>query len=156
MLDRARGAGEMVSFEELRTETGVGHDDMTDVLNVLRERGDAIEGAPGEWRRPFDDELEDLQASSASAGEGEEEPVVGAASERSSEDDLSEFEGRLRERRGRAVLGEAVSARLTDDGEVRLTVGVAVALGPEALGKLVEAGIAEAKAAERPFVLRVS
>lgn len=136
ILDRKRDQGEMASFAELREETGVGHDDLKDVLDTLRESGQMVEAAPGEFRRPFDDEVAGGAAESRPAPEPDEEP-------------LAEEAPRLGAERPRP--------RVTSpEGECLLTMGVAKALGAEALGKLVAAGIEEAAEQGGAFVLRVS
>lgn len=140
MLDRARDENRTVPLAELQEEVGVGHGDLQETLSALRERGEAVEGAPGEWRRPFDDELADARP-------------VSAASDRSGRDDLDAIEERVRVRNGQPP---APRPRVTSEsGECVLTVGVAQALGAEALGKLAAAGIEEAVAEGRAFVLRV-
>jgi hypothetical protein len=133
ILARVGDENSTATIETLREEVGIGHDDLSEVLQALRERGQAVEDSPGEWRRPFDGELD-------GAPDGEREMT---------EDDASE--GPAPKRRDRAA--PAVAA---GDGEVVLTMAVAGALDAETIGKLVEAGIGEAKADGRAFVLRVS
>lgn len=131
--------GEMLPFDALRSEVGIGHEDLTDVLDALREAGDAVEGAPGEWRPPYDDERE-ARSASAPASEAEEE---GAG------------DGPPPARRARRRQHDSDAVLNGEPGGVVLTMAVASALDAETIGKLVEAGIAEAKQNDQPFVLRV-
>lgn len=143
--------GEMLTVAALREAIGIGHDDLTDVLNTLREAGDAVEGAPNEWRAPYDDELESRAGGEAAADDGSEEDADderGAAA-------LREHDERARRRGQPLVAPIAASGAAPTTGEVVLTMAVAKALDPETIGKLVEAGINESSEADRAFVLRV-
>lgn len=146
LLDRARDAGEAMGIGAIREEVGIGHGDLEEVLNELREAGEAVEATPGEWRRPFDDEVP-----------GAAEPGELLHVHESSEETLAEAEERAGGRPAPAPASRPSPAAsvAADVGEVRLTMAVASALEAETIGKLVEAGIAEAKEQARAFVLRV-
>jgi len=131
--------GEMLSFDALRSEVGIGHEDLTDVLDALREAGDAVEGAPGEWRAPYEDERE-ARSAGAPASEADEDA-----------DDAEPPPARRARRRPH----DSDVVMNGEPGGVVLTMAVASALDAETIGKLVEAGIAEAKQNGQPFILRV-
>lgn len=136
LLVIASETGDARSFPSLQEELGVGHDDLAGMLDRLREHGQAIEAAPGEWRGPMADELPREQ-------EPEAEPESPRVRVDAPADDLPEP--------GRGFLSEAVTFGAT----VRLTPGVAAALDAPALGAIVKAGIDEAKEAGVPFILEV-
>lgn len=148
-LDKARDQGETRDVTALREECGVGHDDLSDVLNALREQGLAVEAAPGEWRRPFDGET-DVGAGAEDAGPGAAEAALDRFDGRGEEDEPSAPASP-----GRRAHPTAAAAVAAGEGEVRMTMAVAGALKPETMGELVAAGMEEAKEAGRAFVLRV-
>lgn len=137
-LTSATDSGGTLSVGELRETVGIGHDDLMDVLGTLREAGLAEEVTPGEWRQPDGE---------ARAGESTE--VTGEGATDAARAVLDRLDGK-RERGQPAV---EAPARL--GAEVVLTAAVAQALGAEALGTLVMAGLGEASEAERAFVLRI-
>lgn len=116
-----------VSLETLREEVGIGHEDLMAALDQLREKGEAHEVTPGDWTGGTE------EAAAERAGEPPPPPPATPGTENVG-------------RRAPAAEGA---------GEVVLTMAVASALDAETIGKLVEAGIAEAKAGDRAFVLRV-
>lgn len=154
----ASEAGEMLSVAALRDEIGIGHDDLTSVLDALRESGDAVEGAPNEWRAPYDDERDAAPATESAAEQGDEDDEAAAAARRA-------LDRRDRPARERAAptAREAIGALAEDSpftggvtkGGVVLTQKVAGALSSETIGELVKAGISEAEEDQRAFVLRV-
>lgn len=170
------------SFPELQERFGLGHDDLAASLDMLRTHGKAIEDAPGEWRGPHQDEIDraiaqnagaehaaGLEAARAAAfGEagrvqvsgdmpdeyafgGDPPPVPGGPTVTEDMNDAVRQWLRYRDgqRPGAAQIGPG---QLPASPHVRLTRAIAEALGPEALGKLVQAGIAEAPGT---FVLEV-
>lgn len=130
-VHKASDENRNATAEELRAEVGIGHDDLAEVLSTLRERGEVVEDAPGEWRRPYDDERTAPDRSDDAA------------------EDVSE---------GGAPAPGRAPARVAEEQPtsiVTLTMAVAAALDAETMGKLVEAGIAEANDERREFVLRI-
>jgi hypothetical protein len=142
-LTLASDQGETMGIGELREEVGIGHDDLMSVLDSLRESGDAVEHTPGEWRTPYDDEREDT--GSDEAGEAAARAALDRRDGRAEED----------EKPGARAAPAPQTGTLEGGGGVVLTMAVASALDAETIGKLVEAGITEAKADDRAFVLRV-
>lgn len=134
-LDRARDEGGGATLVALREEVGIGHEDLKDVLSVLRERGEAVEAAPGEWRRPFDDEQATQRSHAVEAEDGEDGVAV---------DDPAPVQRGAR--RGSVLVA-------TDDGQVVLTAKVLQALDAETIGKIVQAGVEDA--GEDVFTLTV-
>lgn len=117
-----------VAEATIQEEVGIGGGDLRATLDVLREGGKAVEEAPGEWRAPYEDE---------------ERAAAAPPTAPSIPDDGDEREHASpvpRRTRAAAV-------------ETKLTAGMAKALGPDALGQIVHAGIEDA--GEAPFVLMV-
>lgn len=141
ILGRAEG-GRSVTTAALREELGLGHEDLRDVLDVLREQGGALEAAPGEWRPPYDDERPSV--SSEGAGERESD---GPGAEQPGADRSSALEPLSAP--SRVLVGQAE--------QIRLTHSVLAAMDSETIGKIVQAGANEAdsKVPPIPFVLRV-
>lgn len=139
VLNRAGDAGEGLGFEALREEVGIGHDDLEDVLNHLRERGDAVESAPGEWRSPYEDEREGAAIPPAAESTQEGEPPPPPAKTPGTEN----------------VGRRAAPVPDDDESQIALTAKVLAAMDSETIGKIVEAGVAEAQADHKVFVLRV-
>ena len=148
VLRRLREQGEgVVTAERIRGEVGIGHEDLTDVLAELRERGEISEEAPGEW---------------AVAGEDDGEVGVSLSdAEANARAAMDRMDGK--DRRRPAASGDSATppfAGVPRSGTVagattRLTVGVADALDAETLGSLVKAGIEEAKQAGVAYSLLV-
>lgn len=136
-LDRARDDGEPATTGALREQVGIGHEDLQDVLSALRERGEAVEAAPGEWRRPFEDEQATQRAAATEAADGEEDGGV---------DEPSTAAPARGARRGAVMVA-------TEDGQVVLTAKVLAALDAETIGKIVQAGVEDA--GEDVFTLTV-
>jgi biotin operon repressor len=144
-LVAAAQINDTISVDRLREEVGIGHADLSATLDLLREEGAAVEEAPGEW----------------TARQAERSRVDDDVDARAQEL-LDRFDGKTPgemspaelEEPARAAPARGVRVR-PDAGEVVLTMAVASALDAETIGKLVEAGIAEAKEAHREFVLRV-
>lgn len=130
-LEVAGEQGQTMSVAALRDHFELGHDDLLEALDALREHGQAVEAAPGEWRGPMADELPQPEPPRVRVSVADEEPPE-------------------REPLPRGTLLSSSGAT------VRLTPGVADALNAEALGAIVKAGIEEAKALGEPFVLEVS
>lgn len=125
----------MLSMGELRELTGLGHEDLTAVLDELREAGAAVEAAPGEWRGPYEDEAGEAAARAAmDRRDGRDEEL----------DEEDPGPSPFREERPSEEASEVV-----------LTTLIASALDSETIGKLVQAGINEASSERRAFVLRV-
>lgn len=135
LLVVAAETGEPREFASLREELAIGHDDMQKALDTLREHGKAQEVAPGMWSGP--------EAGAVSVPPA---PVVVSAPEPEPLADLDE---------GYADAATREAMRFDVAPTVRLTVAIANALDPDALGKLVKAGIEEASAAGETFTLEV-
>lgn len=134
MLTVAADRGEPVPFAELQEALGVGHSDLEGMLDQLRIRGMASEAAPGEW------------TGAAPGGGGASESASRVEVSVPDEEELGEpvgLEGLHR------AMAEA-AARPT----VRLTRAIAEALGDEALGQLVKAGLGDTPDGE-PFWLEI-
>jgi hypothetical protein len=143
-LEERAVAGEAVTEAELREEFGIGHDDLTQVLQSLSNDGEAVHEAPGEWRAPYADERERFARATGEEGDGEAaEPEAAAAEavERTAAGGL---------RRQAPVRPQVVAG----DGEVVLTKGVLSVMDDETIGKIVKAGVEESDGDE--FVLRVA
>jgi biotin operon repressor len=136
----AAESGQTRHLAELREEMGVSTAELSQMLDTLREHGQAVEVAPGEWRGPLADEVE--------AAAAPLEPVrvsVPANAEDNGEGRLSPPETFDPLRSGVQVFAPTV----------RLTMAIANALEPEALGALVKAGISESEERNETFVLEV-
>lgn len=118
-LARARDVSETRTLADLREATGAGHDDLTEVLDELREAGRISEVAPGEYL-PFD--------SMAAAREGAAQRRQNGAAE------VPEPGVSLRE-------AESARAARTTVSRVVLPRAVAQSLDEAALGQIVKAGI---------------
>lgn len=136
--------GETRAFGDLQGQLGVGHGQLEEALDTLREHGKAVEAAPGEWRGPMADELGEgpVNGSQPEAEEPRVEVHVGG------EDEPGAIS---------AVDGSRVEfyPPPADQPTVRLTFAIADALEPASLGALVKAGISEAKEHGEPFWLEV-
>lgn len=145
--------GEPITEAELREELGIGHDDLTGVLTVLRERGDATNVAPAEWRAPYESEREEAAADDAATAaldhfdgkNGPAEEEDGAPASSRGEEPIERTPPPARD--GRVIVAEA--------GNVTLTAKVLAAMDAETIGKLVKAGVEEASDASLPFIFRV-
>lgn len=142
LLVVAAETGESREFGTLREELAMGHDDLTQALNVLREHGKAHEESPGCWTGGSDDAGGPVVVSVPDPAEPHEENGGAAALERF---DRARGEPRPFTSESAAVAGATI----------RLTVAVANALDAESLGKLVKAGISEAVEQELPFTMEV-
>ena len=127
LLDIGREVGAAVSIASLREDLGVGHDDLQTMLDVLREHGKAVEESPGAWI----------------GGDGA--PPAPAPVEVTLPQGYDPEHGEIRDAR---ELDEPPAI-----ASVRLTRGMVAALEPDALGKLIQAGIADAAGA---FILEIS
>lgn len=147
VLTLAADSGEPAARASLQAELGVGGDELQSMLDELRAHGKAVEVTPGEWRGPL-----------AEDGAAEPQPVTVSAPEPENQDELSDEQVRAwfarQDREPMAAPMPAVD--MVSGATVRLTPAVADALDPEALGKLVKAGIDEAKAVGLPFILEVA
>lgn len=123
-LALARDGGEMRSVSALQEACGVGHEDLMAVLDVMRERGSAVEAAPGEWRQPFEDEVAPPAA--------EDEPQAPEAPAGMS---LAEAE------RAAAVAAPAFTRAAVGEATASLPRAMADVLDAAAIGSLVKAGI---------------
>jgi hypothetical protein len=142
-LETARDAGEgAVSRAVLQQEAALGATDLETALDWLRERGQLVEDAPGEYRQPYDDEVTadvvDERPQENGSGElvrpavprtaqapGLQEPLTGAT----------------------AIVGPLGAMRTV------IPMSWAEALPPEALGALVAAGVKDAKSKGRACVI---
>lgn len=119
VIEAERGA--TVTEAHLREELGVGHDDLRELLSTLCEVGKAVEEAPGEWTGG-DGVPAAQEAPRVVVKAGEPEEVDGPPAVRSS---------------GLPGWG------LEPPAQVRLSRGMIEALGAEALGALIKAGISD-------------
>lgn len=122
VIDMASDESRLVSVEEMRNEIGAGHDDLVEALDELRVRGDAVEGAPSEWRRPYDDESIDAVV--------ETDAAVGP-------------QGRAVVEQAKRGAGTAIQLEV-GGGQVVLTAKVLAALTEETIGAIVRAGVEDA------------
>lgn len=129
--------GETCTTAALQDELGAGHDDLMGMLNTLREHGQAVEAAPGEWRGPMADEVDRVAAAEA--------PRVGVHIDDGDAEQSPAATGSAFAVRGPMVNGEAT---------VRITRAIADALEDGALGALVKAGLAGVEDGEL-FVMEV-
>lgn len=134
LLVVAAEEGRTLALSEMQGELGVGHDDLGEMLDALREKGTAVEAAPSEWRGPMVDEM----PPSEPAPDQERRVRVSVG-----ENDREQLAPR------------ATALSVGMDATVKLTPAVAAALSAEALGEVVKAGIAEANKAGDAFVLEV-
>lgn len=129
LLIVASEAGDVVTTAVLQDELGVGRTDLMRMLDTLREHGGATEVAPDEW----------------SAGAGEEAqaeadaPVRVATAEVADEVDELAPTGHTMLDAGSGQFYQQIGPVLTS--HVRLSRGMVAALEPDALGKLIQAGI---------------
>lgn len=137
--------GSTVEESDLREEFGIGHGDLTEVLNDLRDKGEAVNETPGEWRAPYEDEREAFAA--AEAAERREARAA-------DDDDEDDEELPPAARAGSARVAPARTAVIAGDGEVVLTKGVLNVMDDETIGKIVKAGVEESDGDE--FTLRVA
>lgn len=128
-------ADEGVSAAEayLQDELGVGRTDLMRMLDTLREHGKAVEVAPGEWGQGDGPAAAEEAAVAPVVVQTAEvdEPEAGVALD---DPRLTSFEG------AQEYIAEHLqSARAAS--HVRLSRGMVAALEPDALGKLIQAGI---------------
>lgn len=144
LLAEAGDLGRTRSFESLREELGLGHNDLTEAIDTLREVGKAVEVAPGEWSGPNGDES------------GEPEPLRVSVPEVAESERLDAAAAALRRRDGGQAYEAAVASGLIGGPEttVRLTRAIADELDAAALGQIVKAGLKGVDATV-PFVLEV-
>lgn len=145
VLAEAGELGQARTVTELREEVGVGHDDLTAALDVLREHGKAQEVAPGEWSGP--DGGEEMP--------GEPEPLRVSVPD----DGAAAAWEALRRLDGAnthevAEPGPAHAGFALGGANVRLTRAIADELDAAALGQIVKAGL-KGVAAKAEFVLEV-
>lgn len=138
-LAQARDVSETRSFAELREATGLGHEDLTSVLEAMNAGGDVREETPGEYVLMHDDDIgvereSEVDDPGVSLEEAERRAAAGPMTPR------------------RARRGETETA----PRKVSLTRGVAAALDAAALGALVKAGIDEAAEQNATFVFEVT
>lgn len=135
--------GQTITEAELRELFGIGHGDLLEVLNALREEGTAVNVLPSEWRAARPDELP------GDEDEGEPADVEAAL------DHFDGVEGRPSRTERPAVHPSARSAASLSfgGGTVVLTKAVARALDAQTLGAIVTAGIEDA--GDEAFILRV-
>jgi hypothetical protein len=139
-LALARDAGEMRSVSALQEACGVGHEDLMAVLDVMRERGSAVEAAPGEWRQPFEDEV--APPAAEDAPQAPEAPGG-----------MSLAEAEMRTGPGRA--GTVPARALVGEATASLPRAMADVLDAAAIGALVKAGI-ESCPVGQTFVFEVT
>lgn len=149
LLVIAADSGETRSVAGLQEELGMGRSDLMGALDVLREHGKAITVAPDEWSGPG---VEDMPPESADAG-----PVRVSVSD--DEDGGERAVEYFRRQDGQLEpLPDGEARRWHTIGAagptVRLTRAIADALDPEAIGKIVKAGL-ESADGDR-FILEVT
>jgi hypothetical protein len=131
-LMKAADLGETRSRAELQAAVGIGAGDLDRVLSELRMSGEATEDAPDEWTGA-------ATSTAAPATEHEERPAP------VEDQDEPELPGRPRQP------GSTLTPADDDDRRVELTMAVAQALDEATLGKLVKAGIDDAREAGVSF-----
>lgn len=142
-LVEAGEQGKTVTEAEMREEFGIGHEDLTDVLNALREDGRAVNELPAEWRAPREDETE---------GEGEpDDDAAAEALDRFDGKDGARGEQTAEPERGSA--GRSSVALSAGSGNIVLTKSVLAVMSDETIGKMVRAGVESADGDD--FTLRV-
>lgn len=152
ILERAGVGDEAVGVDEIRAEAGVGHDDLTDVLSTLRERGEAVEDEPGKWRTPYGAPAPATDAPDVQDDVVEHAPEQGGEADRR----VAEFMAPERQQTARAAALEPGLTRATADGsQIVLTATILGAMTAEVIGAIVHAGVAEAAETKSVFVFRV-
>lgn len=129
----------------------MGHGDLDAALEELRTAGEASEVAPDEFESIPEDVRE--QRERARAGEEEPEPEPAAPAPMPTvpaPHEMSLAEAERRAGRGAPSTGGAPPPA---EKRVELPAGVAAALDVEALGRIVTAGVEEAKTVGARFVL---
>jgi hypothetical protein len=136
--------GETTHEADLREEFGIGHDDLLNVLNDLRERGEIVMELPSEWRAPVDGGVPNAEAEAA---------LTRALDHRDGKDgdDLPPEPDD-----GDRPFARQRPALAAGEGEIVLTKGVLTVMDDETIGKIVKAGVAEAGEVADEFVLRVA
>lgn len=137
LLTRAADSGGPVSLAAMQEELGVGHDDLSVMLDQLREQGIAAEVAPGEWSQAVGTPAPAAERAQAESPDGRVTVTVPDASD------------------GEPEIGSGVTFSPYVDPDVRLTRAIAEKLSDEALGQLVKAGLEDA-GTDGPFLLEIT
>lgn len=153
LLTAATEQNETWTIERLMDELGTSESDVAEALDQLRSVGKAMEDTPGEWRGPYEYERR--------SEVGEPGPVTVTVSEDDGEPGETFVRDTFTGRPGTRLEEHAGEYGAVWEGVVesqpvsaRLTRGMATALGAEALGALVQAGIEETPEGQ-PFTLEV-
>lgn len=150
-LQRASDIGEQRSRAQLQEECGLGSGDLEAVLEELRGSGEATEVAPDAFEAMSEEVREARAAARADEGAGAEEGEHEQPPPFTREAELPSLaEAERAAGRGAPSTGGAPPPA---EKRVELPAGVAAALDVESLGRIVTAGVEEAKAVGARFVL---